>query len=409
MIDELGGTEDLQPLSERLGDGVQHAVQDVEALRVQRRHRRPVHRLVAGGIEGARRDPRPVPPRDRPRTDDPRRRSASSRPRRSTGTRRASSTASACATASTTAAPTAHARPSSTRCSALAASGTTAGRRSRPIRRSAGWGNFNDDDVGALPHRRRPLGAARSRRGAAGEAAGADHALVRRGRRATAHSRSTTARRSRSSSTPRPQLLDAPRNRYVYFPDTAEVPESQAVNIRNRSFAIGAARRHPEPQARRACSSRTARGSAGTRSTSRTTGSTTSTTSSACSSRVVGTEDVPDRREPDPLRRLRQGGRRAARRGRPGCSRSTTATRRSAREGSRRSRASSRSPAKGSASGATAATGVTEDYPGAAPCVHRRHDQPGRGRRQRRAVRRPRAPSRDADPVPVAAGSADQR
>ena len=30
--------EDLQPLPQRLGDGVQHAVQDVEALRVQRRH-----------------------------------------------------------------------------------------------------------------------------------------------------------------------------------------------------------------------------------------------------------------------------------------------------------------------------------------------------------------------------------
>ena len=30
--------EDVQPLPERLGDGVQHAVQDVEAVRVQRRH-----------------------------------------------------------------------------------------------------------------------------------------------------------------------------------------------------------------------------------------------------------------------------------------------------------------------------------------------------------------------------------
>jgi arylsulfatase A-like enzyme len=39
--------------------------------------------------------------------------------------------------------------------------------------------------------------------------------------------------------TPRP-VLAAPRDRYVYFPDTAEVPESQAVNVRNRSFAIGA-------------------------------------------------------------------------------------------------------------------------------------------------------------------------
>src|SRR5207249_2235344 len=27
---------------------------------------------------------------------------------------------------------------------------------------------------------------------------------------------------------------------YVYFPDTAEVPESQAVNVRNRSYTIGA-------------------------------------------------------------------------------------------------------------------------------------------------------------------------
>ena len=54
MLDELGGTEDLQPLPERLGDGVQHAVQDVEALRVQRRHERPVHHLVARRHQGAR-------------------------------------------------------------------------------------------------------------------------------------------------------------------------------------------------------------------------------------------------------------------------------------------------------------------------------------------------------------------
>ena len=35
-------------------------------------------------------------------------------------------------------------------------------------------------------------------------------------------------------------VLSPPRNRYVYFPDCAEVPESQAVNLRNRSFSIGA-------------------------------------------------------------------------------------------------------------------------------------------------------------------------
>jgi len=39
--------------------------------------------------------------------------------------------------------------------------------------------------------------------------------------------------------TPRP-VLTPPRSRYVYFPDTADVPEAQAVNIRNRSYALGA-------------------------------------------------------------------------------------------------------------------------------------------------------------------------
>jgi arylsulfatase len=39
--------------------------------------------------------------------------------------------------------------------------------------------------------------------------------------------------------TPRPQL-SKPRNRYIYYPDVADVPESQAVNIRNRSYAIAA-------------------------------------------------------------------------------------------------------------------------------------------------------------------------
>ncbi len=48
--------------------------------------------------------------------------------------------------------------------------------------------------------------------------------------------------------TPRP-VLSPPRNRYVYFPGTAEVPESQAVNVRNRSFAIGALVDIPAPGA----------------------------------------------------------------------------------------------------------------------------------------------------------------
>jgi arylsulfatase len=39
--------------------------------------------------------------------------------------------------------------------------------------------------------------------------------------------------------TPKPQL-SSPRDRYVYYPDVADVPEHQAVNIRNRSYTIGA-------------------------------------------------------------------------------------------------------------------------------------------------------------------------
>ena len=48
--------------------------------------------------------------------------------------------------------------------------------------------------------------------------------------------------------TPRP-VLSPPRNRYIYFPNTAEVPESQAVNLRNRSFSIGALVDIPAPGA----------------------------------------------------------------------------------------------------------------------------------------------------------------
>ncbi|WP_371400660.1 arylsulfatase [Kribbella sp. NBC_00662] len=46
--------------------------------------------------------------------------------------------------------------------------------------------------------------------------------------------------------TPRP-VLSLPRNRYIYYPGVAEVPESQAVNIRNRSYAVAAVVDLPAP------------------------------------------------------------------------------------------------------------------------------------------------------------------
>jgi arylsulfatase A-like enzyme len=48
--------------------------------------------------------------------------------------------------------------------------------------------------------------------------------------------------------TQRPQVAKA-RHRYVYIPDTADVPEAQAVNVRNRSFTIAALVDLPEPGA----------------------------------------------------------------------------------------------------------------------------------------------------------------
>jgi arylsulfatase A-like enzyme len=48
--------------------------------------------------------------------------------------------------------------------------------------------------------------------------------------------------------TPRP-VMSPPRSRYVYYAGTAEVPESQAVNIRNRSYIIAALVDLPAPGA----------------------------------------------------------------------------------------------------------------------------------------------------------------
>ncbi len=48
--------------------------------------------------------------------------------------------------------------------------------------------------------------------------------------------------------TPRPQLT-SPRSRYRYYPGVASVPEAQAVNLRNRSYSIGALVDLPGPGA----------------------------------------------------------------------------------------------------------------------------------------------------------------
>ena len=62
---------DLQPLPDRLGGRVLHALPDVQALHVPGRHLRPAGDPLAEGDERARRGPRPVPPLDRHLPDDP--------------------------------------------------------------------------------------------------------------------------------------------------------------------------------------------------------------------------------------------------------------------------------------------------------------------------------------------------
>ena len=90
--------------------------------------------------------------------------------------------------------------------------------------------------------------------------------------------------------TPRP-LLTPPRDRYVYFPDQADVPEPQPDNIANVRTRSGA-RRHPPSGAEGATSPTQSRFGAQALY-ARTTGSTTSTTSSGALQKVVADEDLP--------------------------------------------------------------------------------------------------------------------
>ena len=63
----IGFDRDLQPLPGGLGLGVQHPVQDVEAVQLRRRCRRPDGDLLAERDQGQRRSPRPVLSRHRHR------------------------------------------------------------------------------------------------------------------------------------------------------------------------------------------------------------------------------------------------------------------------------------------------------------------------------------------------------
>ena len=246
------------------------------------------------GIDGAGRDPRPVPPRDRPRARRSSTCSASSRPRRSRATSQSHFDGVSMRYSFDAAAlPSAQARRSSTRCSARAAIWHDGWKAVTTHPTISGWSHFNEDDVGALPHRRRPLRAARPRRRASPSRlrelvnlwyaeAGANGAFPLDDRSAAGDPHHAAAAALAAA---RPLRL-LPGHRRGARVAGGQHPQPL---LRDRR-----ARRHPGARRRRACCSRTARASAATPSTSRTTGCTTSTTSSAASSRRSSpTEDLP--------------------------------------------------------------------------------------------------------------------
>ncbi len=200
------------------------------------------------GIEGPRRDPRPVPPRDRPRPDDPgraRRRAAGGRSRATS--RAAFDGVSMRYSLDDASAPTAR----RTQFYAMLGSraiwhdGWKAVTNHPTI---AGWSNFNDDEW-ELYHT--DVDRAELHNLAAehpGQGARARSTSGSRRPAPTARSRSTTAPRSRSSS-PRARCSRRRATGTSTSRDTAEVPESQAVNVRNRSYAIGALVDIPAPGA----------------------------------------------------------------------------------------------------------------------------------------------------------------
>ena len=189
-------------------------------------------------------------------------------------------------------------RRSSTRCSGRAAiwhkgwKAATAVCRPAPER----WlPNFATAALGAVRHRERPERMPRPRRRSIPEKlAGADDALVGRGR-ALPGAAARDPHRDRDPRRPRARSSPKPRNRYVYYPGGAEIPESVAPNIRNRSYTIAVELDVDTEEASGVLFAQ-GRGSAATRSTSRTASSSTSTTSSASREQIVeSSEPVPTR------------------------------------------------------------------------------------------------------------------
>ena len=248
-------------------------------------------------------------------------------------------------------------------CSARGGSGTTAGRPSRPTPRSAGWSHFNDD-TWELYHTDDDRSELHDlAEGEPGEAAGAGQSLWF----AEAGRNGAFPLDDRSPLeiilTPRP-LLSPPRDRYAYFPDTAEVPEQQAVNVRNRSYSIGALVDIPAPGAQGVLFAHGSRFGGHALYVKDNRLHYVNSFVGMFEQKIDATEDLPTGKNLILSAVVRQGRRGSAR---SGHGHPVALLRR--QEGRRGpdqdpARACSRSPARASASAATAARPVTDDYPG---------------------------------------------
>ena len=183
LIDKLGSAGDLQPLPDRLGGRVLDALPDVQALQLPGRRMRPARDPLAGRASAARGEVRgqyhhctDIVPTildccgvEMPDVVD--------------GTSRRRCRASRCATRSTPAdAPT---RKETQYYEMLGTRGIwhkgwKAVAEHGPV--PVGQGRLRQGSLAAVPHRRGPLGGARPRRRASGEARGAQGALARGGR-----------------------------------------------------------------------------------------------------------------------------------------------------------------------------------------------------------------------------------
>ena len=234
----------LQPLPDRLGGGVLHAVPDVQALHLPGRRLRPAGHPLAEGHPGPGRGAAPVPPLHRHRADDLRglRRRV---PRgRSTATSRPRCPGCRWSTRSTTPRRRPRRRRSTTRCSAAAASGTTAGRPSPSTARWLGMSGFDERRLAALPHRRGPSRGARPRRRAPREAGGAQGPLAGGGQGQRRAARSTTCRSSATRRTSRRSSRWSSRSgsrragSTSTTPAPREIPERSAANVHNVSYKV---------------------------------------------------------------------------------------------------------------------------------------------------------------------------